>query len=82
MVLAGVVLVLGFLDAAKHQMPKDDDTTEQLVRSDELSWSEAASEGQPPAWYSFSLPLVGCAGVVLGGRMRCGCCTAESGGEA
>ncbi len=81
-VLAGIVLVLGFMEAAMHQMPKDDETTEQLVRAEELSFWEAASKTRPPAWYSFALPIVGCAGVVIGGRMRRGGATAEPSGDA
>ena len=83
MVLAGIVLVFGLLMAVMPQMPKDDETTEQLVRAEEESWWEAAFKSQPPpAWYNFTLPLVGCAGVVLGGRMRRRRGAAGSGGEA
>ncbi len=81
-VLAGIVLVLGLVEAVNYQVLEDDESTEQLVRTEDISMFEAATKSQPPAWYSYALPLVGCAGVLLGGRMRRCCCAAGPGGEA
>ena len=46
----------------------------------EMGAFEAASEGVAPTWYHFTLPFVGCFGVLLGGRLK-GKRAAPSAGE-
>ena len=70
-VLAGIVLVLGLVEAVAYQV--GDATAEeaaQAVPVEELTVWQAATTTQPQAWYSYTLPFVGCAGVLVGGRMR------------
>ncbi len=70
-VLAGIVLVLGLVTAVAYQMgDATADEAAQAVPVDDLGVWQAASTTQPQAWYSYSLPFVGCAGVLLGGRIR------------
>jgi len=66
-VLAGLVLVLGLLMAvpvlqASGQTPEP--------RSAEVGNLEAMSRARQPAWVALLNPLIGCAGVVLGARLR------------
>ncbi len=70
-VMAGIVLVLGLVEAVAYQV--GDATAEeaaQAVPVEELTVWQAATTTQPQAWYSYALPFVGCAGVLVGGRMR------------
>ncbi len=70
-VLAAIVFVFGLVEAVSYQMrdaPADE--TEQAVPVDELTVWQAATTTKPQVWYSFALPFVGCAGVIIGGRMR------------
>jgi hypothetical protein len=70
-VLAGIVLVLGLVEAVAYQMgDATADEEAQAVPGDELSVWQAATTTQPQAWYSYTLPFVGCAGVLVGCRMR------------
>ncbi len=70
-VLAGIVLVHGFVQAVAYQVgDATAEAAEQTVPVDELTVWQAATTTQPQAWYSYTLPLVGCAGVLMGGRMR------------
>lgn len=71
-VLAGIVLVLGLAEAAVHQLRPEEPETEPAAPVEELAVWEAAGKSQPPAWYSFTIPVVGCAGVLIGGRRRRG----------
>jgi hypothetical protein len=64
--LAGVVLVLGLLSAYGPAPVRP--ALEQPVA--ELSMFEAASYAVQPAWYRYAIPLVGAAGVLLGGAWR------------
>ncbi|MDO9171973.1 MAG: hypothetical protein Q7W29_09095 [bacterium] len=64
--LAGVVLVLGGLSAfgpAPVRPPLEKPIAE-------LGVFEAASYAVQPAWYRYAIPLVGAAGVLLGGAWR------------
>ena len=70
-VLAGIVLVLGLVSAVAYQVGgATDDEAAQAVPVEELTVWQAATTATPQAWYSYSLPFIGCAGVVMGGRMR------------
>ena len=72
-VLAGIVLVLGLVEAVMFQFDiGESEETEQAVAAEELPMWEAASKAQPPTWYSFTIPFIGCAGVVIGGRLKRG----------
>ncbi|MEE8129061.1 MAG: hypothetical protein V3T48_02150 [Vicinamibacterales bacterium] len=69
--LAGFVLVLGLVIAVMHQMGiGESEDTGQPVAVEELPMWEVATETKQPAWFDFALPFVGCAGVMIGGRMR------------
>ena len=67
--LAGVVVVLGLLLAfmTLGQEPKPLPEGKQMA---DLSFSEAGAVATSPTWYNFVIPLVGAAGVVLGGGLR------------
>ena len=67
-VLAGVVLVLGLLTAAAQLMAGGAAVTETPAA--ELSAFEAFSQTKQPIWHSFTLPLVGLVGVLIGGNLR------------
>ncbi len=70
-VLAGIVLVLGLVMAVYYQVgDATADEAGQAVPVEELTMWEAATVAQPPAWYSYGIPIVGCAGIIIGGRMR------------
>jgi len=61
----------GLVTAVAYQMgDATADEAAQAVPVDDLGVWQAASTTQPQAWYSYSLPFVGCAGVLLGGRIR------------
>ncbi|MDO9695736.1 MAG: hypothetical protein Q7W56_13535 [Candidatus Latescibacteria bacterium] len=64
--LAGVVFVLGLLSA--FGPAPDRPALEKPVA--ELSVFEAASYAVQPQWYRYAIPLVGAAGVLLGGAWR------------
>ncbi|MHC4415759.1 MAG: hypothetical protein ACYS0G_10780 [Planctomycetota bacterium] len=84
-VLAGIVLVLGMgMAAAQLSMNRPDESqeaaSEEVVTGDaaaqetetvgELSSWQAMSEAVPPAWYSFTIPIVGLIGVLIGGSLK------------
>ena len=64
--LAGVVFVLGLLSA--FGPAPDRPALEKPVA--ELGVFEAATYAVPPVWYRYAIPLVGAAGVLLGGAWR------------
>ncbi|MDO9170926.1 MAG: hypothetical protein Q7W29_03750 [bacterium] len=64
--LAGVVLVVGLLSAFGPAPARP--ALEKPVS--ELGVFEAASYAVQPAWYRYAIPLVGAAGVLLGGAWR------------
>ncbi len=81
-VLAGIVLVLGLVEAVAYQMgDATAEEAEQAVPVDELTVWQAATTAQPQAWYSYTLPFIGCAGVLLGGRVRRGRTSSTPTGE-
>ncbi len=77
-VLAGLVLVLGLVEGVLYLVGGDDaDTVEgEVVVEDEATGEvgeigvmEAASKGEPPTWYLFTMPVVGLVGVLVGGGL-------------
>lgn len=66
--LAIVVLILGGLDAAMRLAPQEPSDAE-LVRSESTPVFEAAGKAKPPIWVGFANPIVGVAGVLVGGSM-------------
>ncbi len=48
----------------------DDPMAEPPKTVAEMTMFEAASESIAPAWYNFAIPLVGCAGVLIGGGLK------------
>ena len=68
-ILVGVVLVLGLVTAvATGLVGKEQPAAEKPLT--EMGFFEAGRYAQQPAWYNWLIPLVGAAGVLLGGRER------------
>jgi hypothetical protein len=68
-VLAGFVLVLGIVGAVWHLIV-DEPAAEPSKAVAEMTMYEAASESVAPTWYNFGIPVVGAAGVLIGGSLR------------
>ena len=68
LVLAAVVLVLGFALAALGTALRPADTGE--VRTGSVPNMEAMSKARHPMWVVFLGPVVGAVGVVIGGKLR------------
>ena len=66
LVLAGIVLVLGFLIA----IPVLTRTDEPRVRIGELGNLEAMQSARQPAWVALLTPIVGAVGVIAGARAK------------
>ena len=70
--LAVIVLVLGLVMAVKDLVSDPagrDPASDPVVVIEEMSAFEASSEAVRPTWYSFLIPFVGLAGILLGGRL-------------
>lgn len=69
-VLAGLVLIVGFLSAVAAQ--RRNTQSEPLTPHElaEIGVFEAATKARQPAWFSFFVPFVGALGVRWGGRAR------------
>ena len=65
-VLAGLVLVLGLLQAVMLVTTVRPAPTKPVT---EMSMLEASAHGQQPVWYSFGIPILGAAAVILGGKL-------------
>ena len=65
--LAGVLLVLGMAIAVWNLMADRPAPSKAIAQ---LSSSEAAKYARQPSWYEFLIPLIGAAGVLIGGRGR------------
>ena len=65
--LAGLVVVLGLLFAVPVLMNAGG---EQPARSEQVGNLDAMQRAQQPAWVALLNPLVGAAGVLLGGRRK------------
>lgn len=67
-ILAGIVLVIGLATAFLEM------GTERVmaVRPDEVPLMEAMMKGIQPIWLAFLNPMIGVAGVLLGGRLKAG----------
>jgi hypothetical protein len=75
-VLAVIVLVLGLFTAfsqlAKPAPPEpgvEQEILEGEVGTSDWSAMQAASRARQPIWYTFLLPWVGAAGLLVGGRL-------------
>ena len=67
MVLAGLVLVLGFVDAGfKLAAPREDRPT---VREDNVTMFEATPNSQEPTVMLLGNPVIGLVGVLIGARL-------------
>ncbi len=66
--LAAVVLVLGFLFAVLGTALRPADTHE--VRAGNVPNMEAMNKARHPVWVMFLGPVIGAAGVVIGGKLR------------
>ncbi|MFO0874670.1 MAG: hypothetical protein U0575_11970 [Phycisphaerales bacterium] len=66
MILVGIVLVLGIVSAAMEIGMQRSGPSE---RDETISVFEAAQHARQPLWYSLLLPVIGVAGVLLGGRL-------------
>ncbi len=66
MVLAGIALIMGLVLAIPAL------TTEPVIeeRTEDLPSLEAMQKGQQPGWVALLNPLIGAAGILLGGRLR------------
>ena len=68
LVLAAVVLVLGFLLAVSSTALRPADTNE--VRTGEVPNMVAMSKARHPTWVVFLGPVIGAVGVLIGGKLR------------
>jgi len=66
-ILAALVVVLGLIMAPMQKQPEQSLSPEEVT---ELGFMEAGQHAQHPPWYFFTIPFVGCVGVLLGGRLR------------
>jgi len=66
-ILGGLVVALWLVSAVIHLMV--DDPAAAAAPSG-LSAGEAARQAVFPAWYNFTIPFVGLAGVLWGGKLR------------
>jgi hypothetical protein len=68
LVLAVVVLVLGLALAFSSKALRPADTHE--VRAGNVPNMEAMNKARPPAWVIFLGPVIGAAGVLIGGKLK------------
>jgi magnesium-transporting ATPase (P-type) len=68
LVLAVVVLLIGFALAATHVATQPPDTNE--MRTANTPNMEAMVKARHPVWVVFLGPVIGAAGVVIGGKLR------------
>jgi hypothetical protein len=66
--LLGVVLVLGLLGATIGIVGRQGG--ESAARTDDVSGADARNRAQTPTWAALLYPLIGVAGVLIGGRRR------------
>ena len=66
--LAGLVLVLGLLSAIPALTTPG--ANETKVRTSDVGNMEAMMNAKQPAWIALLNPLIGVAGVMIGGRFR------------
>ena len=66
--LAGMVLLLGLVLATMKVMTQPPDTRE--VRVGHVPNMEAMQKARNPAWVYFLGPVIGAAGVVIGGKLK------------
>lgn len=68
MVLAGLVLAIGFALGAVAISMKPDNANE--VRTGDVPNMEAMSKAHHPTWVVFLGPVIGAVGVVIGGKLK------------
>ena len=71
-ILAGIILAVGFIMAVAHVFT-DASMDQQLAQGvvvEGMGAFAAASEAIQPIWYNFLVPVIGAAGVLVGGRLR------------
>jgi hypothetical protein len=66
--LAGIVLILGLCSATLVLMASD--TGEAKVRTGDVPNMEAMMNAKQPTWVALLTPLIGVAGVMIGGRLK------------
>ncbi len=66
--LAGLVLVLGYASAAFNITSSD--STSDKVRQSDVSMEAAMQQLKQPVWIELLIPIIGAAGVILGGRIK------------
>lgn len=67
-ILAGLVLAVG-LAVAVYQTGAERRPMPQDKRPADLTYLEAGAVARSPTWYDFTIPLIGAAGAMLGGRI-------------
>ena len=68
-ILVGIVIVLGLYFALTAESAQADrEPVDKPVA--EMSFREAGQHARQPAWYNWVVPLIGVAGVMLGGRQK------------
>lgn len=71
-ILAGIILAVGLIMAVAHIFT-DASVDQQLAQGvvvEGMGAFAAASEAVQPIWYNFLVPVLGAAGVLIGGRLR------------
>ncbi|MBX3381324.1 MAG: hypothetical protein KF805_14610 [Phycisphaeraceae bacterium] len=63
-VLAGIIFVLGLIMAVANL-----NTPDPGPRTGDITPMEAASKARQPNWYSFTIPIIGAAGVIMGSSL-------------
>lgn len=71
--LAGLVLILGLLSAIPALAASGD---EPKPRAGAVSNSEAMTNAKQPVWVALLMPVLGVAGVLVGGRQKCAAASA------
>ena len=68
-ILVGIVIVLGiYVALTAESAHADREPVDKLVA--EMSFWEAGQHARQPVWYNWVVPLIGVAGVMLGGRQK------------
>ena len=71
-VLAGIILGVGFIMAIAHLFT-DQSAAQQMADgmvTEGMNAFAGSSEAVQPIWYNFLIPLLGAAGVMIGGHLR------------
>ncbi|MDH3236851.1 MAG: hypothetical protein OEQ29_25305, partial [Alphaproteobacteria bacterium] len=70
-ILIGLILVLGVVSAltARAQYEKRESVDKPVA---EMTFMEAGQHARQPAWYNWTIPIIGMVGAWIGGRQRSG----------